>query len=170
MNKYILTFFVISFTLSCNTNKENIFTDNNLLFSVDFQNEPIYAVDTFETEIGEIIMHTFMLEESETLAKTVTYSDYPSELIKLKDPYLILESAKQGAIRSLEINTIIKDEKINQGKYPGFELIGTNEMGFYIHYKLLLKENKLFQIGILKEGDFKDSKKELDFIESFVIL
>ncbi len=169
-NIYIL---IIAFTLliSCQSKEErNSFKDQNNLFSVDFQQEPIKAIDTFETEIGEIILHTFMIEESEKIAKTVTYSDYPKKVTKSKDPYEILNSAKQGAIKSLGINNIIKDDKFTENGIPGYELIGSNDLGFYIHYKLFLKENRLFQIGVLKEGESTKSKKEQDFIESFVVL
>lgn len=169
--KYFSILLLVLSLFSCKSKVEkNSFQDENKIFSIDFKQEPIKAVDTFDTEIGEIVLHTFMVEESAILAKTVTYSDYPKAASELKEPYKILNSAKQGAVKSLGINQIIKDEKITENGVPGYELIGSNELGFYIHYKLFLKENRLFQIGLLKEGEPKESKNELDFIKSFVIL
>lgn len=170
MKKIIFVILVLSLSIACQNKKTNSFTDENMLFSVDFKQEPIKAVDTFETEIGEIVLHTFMVEESATVAKTVTYSDYPKEIAALKEPYQILKSAKDGALKSLGITNIILDEQVTENGVPGIEIKGSNDLGFYIHYKLLLKENSLFQIGYLKEGDAKETAEDLNFIKSFVIL
>jgi len=171
MKNILILSLLLNLLFSCSSSvNQNNFQDSNHIFSVNFIEEPVKAVDTFDTEIGKIVLHTFMLEESATLAKTVTYSDYPQNVVDKSDPYDILNSAKQGAIKSLGINQIEKDEKINENGVPGYELIGSNELDFHIHYKLLLKENRLFQIGVLNEGSLDENQKEQDFIESFVLL
>ena len=150
--------------------QEKTFSDIEGNFAVDFAAEPVITVDSFDTELGEVVLHSYMHEFSQTEAQMLTYSDYPVSSQYIKDPYNFIDGAKEGALRSLGITEILKDEQIELKGVPGVDVIGHNGEDLHIHYKLFLNNNRLYQIGFLKEGELEETAAELEFIESFVFL
>ena len=167
--KKLLLILGLSLTLfSCNTPPS--YTNEEGGFSIDFPSTPNSTMDSFNTELGKVVMYSFLVESSLSNAKMVTYSDYPISLQYIKDPYKFIDGAKEGALRSLEIDDVIVDKRIDMNGVPGVEVIGQNGQELLIHYKLFLKGNRLYQIGLLKEGEMEETQEELEFIKSFVRL
>ena len=168
MKNFLLTSSLLIILFACKS-KSN-FVDKSGGFAIDFPAEPVVTVDSFNTELGQVVMYSFLVESSLSNAKMVTYSDYPVNQQYIQDPYKFIDGAKDGALRSLGINDVIVDERIELDGVPGVEVIGKNSELLFIHYKLFLKNNRLYQIGLLKEGEMEETEEELDFIESFVLL
>jgi hypothetical protein len=163
--------FFISLTLvlfACDSASK--FVDEAGGFSINFPSKPNVTIDSFDTELGKVLMYSFLVESSLSNAKMVTYSDYPVSQQYIKDPYKFIDGAKNGALKSLGINDIIVDKRISLDGVPGVEVIGQNEQELLIHYKLFLKGNRLYQIGLLKEGEMEETDEELEFLQSFVLL
>ena len=139
-------------------------------FAINFPSEPQLSVDSFNTELGKVIMYSFLVETSVSKAQMVTYSDYSVSQQYISDPYKFIDGAKEGALRSLGIDDVIVDKRITLQSVPGVEVIGQNGQELFIHYKLFLKGNRLYQVGLLKEGEMEETEEELDFIQSFVFL
>lgn len=159
--------FALSFS-ACK--KEYVYTDVDGNFSVNFHDAPTITVDSFDTELGKVRLHSYMSEISLTKAQMVTYSDYPVESQYIKDPYDFIKGAKEGALSSLGIVEIEKDERIELNGIPGVDVMGNNGKDLHMHYKLFLFENRMYQIGFLKEGELGEKPEELEFMESFVFL
>ena len=168
MRKYLFYISLVFALVACQ--QTTTFKDADGAFAIAFKDAPVVTVDTFQTELGEVILHSFMEEHSNTNAQMITYSDYPVSENYIADPYKFIEGAKEGALKSLGINNLILDERITLDGQPGVEVQGTNNQNLYIHYKLFLKGSRLYQIGILKEGEEHETKDDLDFMESFVFL
>lgn len=168
MRKIVLIFALGFVLFSCTTNSS--FTDKAGGFSIDFPSTPVISVDSFDTELGKVVMYSFLVESSLSNAQMVTYSDYPVSAQYIADPYKFIDGAKLGALKSLGINDIIVDERITLDGVPGVEVIGQSGQELFIHYKLFLKNNRLYQIGLLKEGEMEETNEELEFIKSFVFL
>ena len=139
-------------------------------FSVEFTEQPTIDVDTFQTALGQVELYTFLLELSTTHAQMLTYSDYPVDEQYIKDPYAFIDSAKEGALKSLDVTQINFDERIEFMGVSGVEVIGNNNEGLQIHYKLFLKGNRLYQLGVLTNEEDGNWKKGHDFIESFTFI
>ena len=168
MKKIFLVLSLALALVSCNKNRS--YTNEDGGFAIDFPSPPIITIDSFNTQLGKVVMYSFLVESSLSNAKMVTYSDYPISTQYIKDPYKFIDGAKLGALKSLEINDVIVDKRIELDGIPGVEVIGQNGQQLLIHYKLFLKENRLYQIGLLKEGDMEETQDELEFIKSFVLL
>lgn len=167
--QYLFLFVMTLGLLACKESRP-VFKDIEGEFAIAFMNEPQKTVDTFQTELGEVVLYSFMEETSSTNAHMLTYSDYPVNDKYISQPYKFIDGAKEGALKSLRIDNIILDERIDLGGVPGVEVKGTNSQNLYIHYKLFLKGSRLYQIGLLKEGEAEESEAELEFMESFVFL
>jgi hypothetical protein len=100
----------------------------------------------------------------------ITYSDYPIDKQYIKEPYAFIDGAKEGALESLNIIQTDLDERIEFIGVPGVEVIGNNSEGLQIHYKLFLKGNRLYQLGVLTDGADANVKKGQDFLESFTFI
>lgn len=146
------------------------FSDKEGGFSVDFAGEPSLTVDTFNTDLGEVVLYSYLYEISKSQAQLVTFSDYPIRNDMSQDPYSFLEGAKKGALKSLGINQLSRDERITLQETPGIHVVGNNGKNLHIHYRLYLNGNRLYQIGFLNEGEFSATGEELNFMESFLLL
>jgi hypothetical protein len=169
MRAIIYLFFTfIIFLFACQ--EDYTFIDYAGRFSVEFAEEPSIDVDTFQTALGQVELYTFLLELSTTHAQMITYSDYPIDKQYITDPYAFINGAKEGALESLNITQTDFDERIEFMGVPGVEVIGNNSEGLQIHYKLFLKGNRLYQLGVLTDGANANVKKGQDFLESFIFI
>jgi hypothetical protein len=153
---------------SCQKNPS--YTNEDGGFSIDFPSAPTITIDSFNTQLGKVVKYSFMVESSLSNAQMVVYSDYPVSAQYIKDPYKFIDGAKEGALRSLGIDDVIVDKRIELDGVPGIEVIGQNGQELLIHYKLFLKANRLYQIGLLKGLEMEETPEELEFIKSFVLL
>lgn len=169
-NKIIFILFSSIGFLACNQEKHGYYQDPMGAFAVDYFPEPIINVDTLQSSVGDIYYSSFLVQESTSSAKLVSYSDYPIASENINQGEAVLQSAKESALNSLGIKNIVKEIKIETKEYFGVEIIGTNDELYFMHYKLLLKGNRLYQVGLLKENSVEESNEERDFINSFQIL
>lgn len=70
----------------------------------------------------------------------------------------------------LNVTQINFDDRIEFMGVSGVEVIGNNNEGLQIHYKLFLKGNRLYQLGVLTNEEDGNWKKGHDFIESFTFI
>lgn len=143
------------------------FTSEAGKFTIKFKATPTEQTQDVPTEIGNVTMYMFMHEESVTKAYMVAYCDYPSELIKLSDPVTLLQGSKGGVVGKFQAT--ITDEKV--GKFQGYDCIDFTAGGpqYNTAYKLVLADNRLYQVGILQDGSAVTPEDIASFIGSFKI-
>ena len=136
-------------------------------FTIKFKESPQESEKDVPTEIGDLKMHMFMYEESNTKAYMVAYSDYPAALIEKSDAKTLLQGSKEGVTGQFQAS--ITDEK--SSKFQGSECIDFAASGPQYHtaYKLVLAGNRLYQVGILQTGGPVDADDIDKFIGSFKI-
>lgn len=169
-NKISFIFLLVLGFNSCKQDNIGYYEDPLGAFAVAHFKEPMVSLDTLNSSVGNIYYHSFLVQESASSAKLVSYSDYPIASEDIKQGKAVLQSAKESALNSLGIKNILKEVKIESKEYFGVEIVGTNNEMYFMHYKLLLKGNRLYQIGLLKENSIEESAEESDFINSFQIL
>ncbi len=185
--KFLTLFFVTVLAMSCGSNNSSLEALNQLdslskslesnsvsskytspdgSFKINFQGTPTDTSEAIKTDAGIIEMKSFTYEKSITEAYIVTYSDYPSEMVKASTPEALLTGAKDGA---LEGATLDFEEKITLKKYPGYNFKAKKE-SYYMFYKICLKENRLYQLMIIKDGSYS-IKEDVDaFMNSFELV
>lgn len=148
--------------------EDDLFVSEDGNFSIDFIGaNPTPQVSTVPTDVGDIEMVMFMYEKSVTEALMVVYSDYPSALINESNGADgLLEGAKGGALGNLGIVEADTEEKVKLDGHPGLRFTGNNGQ-YYVSYEIYLVNNRLYQIGILRDGSYAQ-KEEVDrFLGSF---
>lgn len=135
-------------------------------FKINFPGTPTDTSSIIKTDAGNIEMKSFTYEKSVTEAYIVTYSDYPTEMVKASTPDALLTGAKDGA---LEGSILDSEEKITLKNYPGYNFKAYKE-SYYMCYKIFLKENRLFQIMMIKDGKYPLQEDIDAFMNSFELV
>jgi hypothetical protein len=150
---------------STNTEK---FSSVDGKFKIAFPGTPVLSSENVPTEVGNIEMKSFTYEKSATEIYIIAYSDYPSELVKQSDPETLLNGAKEGALTNQQA-TLKSDEKITLDGNPGYYFTAVKDT-YHMCYKIFLKENRLYMMLMLRDGDYP-SKDAIDgFIGSFELI
>ena len=175
--KYFMFFLFVTISLSGfsqknpqNTNNQSVNQRN--LFDTDpnfkmyfFGIEPTRSESTVPTELGNILMVTYMYEEGTNAAYMLARAAYPKEKVKNSNPKDMLNGAISGFNDNLKlIISTQKDIKIKN--YPGiyFESSGGT---YFTAATFYLVDNVLYQIAILR-ADRKPTTTEINkFLFSF---
>lgn len=134
-------------------------------FSINFKEKPSEQQQDVPTAVGNVKMYMFMHEESRSKAYMVAYCDYPAEMIQAANPVDLLQGSKEGVVGKFDAT--IKDEKV--GKFQGHDAIDFTATGpqYSTAYKLVLANNRLYQVGILQDSGPVDQNDIDTFIGSF---
>lgn len=149
--------------------KDDSFKSEDGNFTIKFMGTPKESSEMVPTEVGDIEMTTFMYEKSVTEAYMVAYNDYPSEMVKKSSVDALLDGAKNGSSSSMKITHFDIDENIEIEGCPGRHFKGYGG-SIYVEYKLFLKENRLYQIALLRDGSYATKERSDEFFGSFHLL
>jgi hypothetical protein len=138
-------------------------------FAIYFPGEPTISHENIPTEAGNIQLHMYMYEQSATEVFLIGYCDYPSDAVKAGSTTDMLQGAKNGIVNNLRA-TITEENKITEQGSEGIEFKASGNGGIYLAYRVLLKGNRLYQIGILRDGSFPSNENIQLFIGSFELI
>ena len=156
----------INNTLNYNLNlSKKYFSSEDGNFKVNFSGKPTETSEVIKTEAGNIELHMFMYEKSATEIEMIAYSDYPTSIIKANTPNDLLNSAKNGAVNNLNAK-ITEEYKTIFDRNPCIDFKADNKQ-FYVIYKIFLKNNRLYQIAIMRDGSYPSKKSIKKFVETF---
>jgi hypothetical protein len=116
---------------------------------------------------GNIDMYITMLEQG-TIVYMTAYADFPPDKLKKAKTKELLDASKGGIVEKFQAT--ITDEKWS--KFQGFESVDFTASGpqFSTSYKLILADNRLYQIGILQTGGPVSQAETDGFIGTFEIM
>lgn len=138
-------------------------------FSINFKSKPSEQTQPVQTAAGNVTMHMFMYEESSTKVYMMAYCDFPKDQMqKDVDRVSVLNSSKEGVISKFSAK--VTEEKT--GKFMGHDAIDFLASGpqYHTSYKILLVDNRLYQIGILQTGGPVSQEETDQFIGTFKLL
>lgn len=134
------------------------FTPDGGKFSIEMPGTPKYSTQDVPTEIGNILMHMYTIEKSNTEALMVAYADYPVSLVETVEAQEELEKtvAESGIVTiggSIEESEYVDIDGgrrafVAKGKavVQGYSL--------FISYKVFFVDNRLFQLMWIKDTDY----------------
>ncbi len=99
----------------------------------------------------------------------LAYTDYPADLVSESDAQVLLDGAKEGSMSSFGISKTEIDKNITFDGHPG-QYFEANSNDIYVSYKLLLVENRLYQIVILQMGSPIIQNDISNFTDTFKLL
>jgi hypothetical protein len=136
-------------------------------FRIRFPGKPSEESERIETESGTIEIHKITFDYSSTKAYWVSYSDYPSEMFEGRNSRELLELAKQYVIRELGEGTELGAEGIRDIESNPGVFFKAQSGNFHAVYQLVLVANRLFQVGILRDGRYPSDEDIQQFFGSF---
>jgi len=141
--------------------KQYRYADNG--FSAWFPLPPELQKQTIKTESGPVELRTYIAEDP-SAALIAAVCDYGAAAAA-KDPDVLLEDAKKGAILNVK-GHLISEKKITLGAYRGIEFEADSETA-HVSARLYLVGNTLYQMIVAApvNARFADTARFLDSFE-----
>jgi len=133
---------------------------------VDFPAKPTVETSEVPTDLGTIDMYTYMHEVSSEEVYMVAYSDYGKANLEGMDPYDLLEGGKEGALESLGVTNIYDEKEFKRNGNPALSFKGDNGT-YYVRYVMLMVEDRLYQIAVLKIGSYSTDLSAERFLNKY---
>lgn len=136
-------------------------------YEVMFPGTPTPTDQTVPSLIGDLPFHMDMYEDANG-AVGVSYNDYPAEVIAAGDPKQLLNDALNGATSQMSLDK--EDSKV-EGEFMGYPSIDykgySSTSNYHNVYKLVLKDNRLYQVMMLSDGHYPSETAINNFMGTF---
>jgi len=142
-------------------------------FSIQMPGTPQQSSVIEPTEVGDILIEMFMYEESVTKIYIVGYNDYPSELFAdatAKETRQTLDDVLMGATSAVGLDIVEEEKMLDLDGVMGKMIKAKSSTnGYHAHYKAYMVNNRLYQIGIIRDGSYPMDEKSEKFFGSFTL-
>ncbi len=155
-----------------------LFQDAGNNFKVNIPQKPTESEQTVNSEIGDLYMKIFMLDQSEAkddnLVYGVIYTDYPDSLVSSEFEKEKVNGFFTGAIEGASTNIegiVLSQEVVSYKKFPGRLVkiqFGEEKMNMYM--KMFLVKNRVYILQVICTAK-KDKNKSINkFFDSFALV
>ncbi len=136
-------------------------------FSALFPGKPTKIMQSMDTPAGkvELVMYQGGAEETGFI---VGYCDYPQEVIDKPNLQKILDGARDGAIRNIQ-GELIEETKLEFHGYIGREIKIKAPQDLIIKARMILIDNRLYQVMVVSPSADIIEEKGAEFLESFSV-
>jgi len=135
-------------------------------FSAKFPGDP----KTQATKAGGIDLNIAIVEKGKA-GFAVIYSDMPADVVKATAAGKLLEGGEKGLIENFKakLSKPSTEAKFKSGtnEYPVREIFAEKEPDLFLRVKLILVNNRLYQVFVVGPKDLVNGKEASDFIDSF---
>ncbi len=174
---FIVLFFVFSCGNASNKSKTDLIekkSSTNKFFSQDgqfriqFEQEPTAYSKDIPHEAGTIRMNYFIYEKGINLIYCISYADYPAGYMSNKVPEDFLQNLLVIYIDSQSAG-LESSKQFTAGKWPGISFKASNSDTF-VFGEYILKNNRIFQLTVTKEGGYANESDVNTFFESLELM
>lgn len=99
---------------------------------------------------------------------TIAYSDYPDSFITARDPNVLLDGSRDGAVKNIQ-GTLLSETIIDMNGHPGRELRIEGPQKIIMKSRIYLVGKRLYQIMTISKPDHSFDKKIEEVLSSFKI-
>lgn len=164
----ILFAFICLIGCSVNNQPDNRFYTEDGRFNVNFPIKPVVNNEILKSTLGNIIFTSCYSKKNEYEKYFASSSVYDYTVKNDEDKNLLLEDSKNYILNELEIDLISeRDTIINDYKGNIFTASADN---YYVDILQLIENNRVFQVGIMKQDGQAPSSAFYDLINSFEIV
>ena len=136
-------------------------------FKVNFLGgTPDVSTQAISTELGDIEITMFLYEKSITEAYIIGYNDYPSAIVEAGSTEDMLAGGKEGVVNSMGVTQFDLEEEVSLDGNSGLHFKGVAG-SLHIEYQMYLVENRLYQIGIVRDGSYATQDRVDTFLGTF---
>jgi hypothetical protein len=114
-------------------------------FKVAFPGEPVTKRGKFRTATGDIPSTQHTAGDGAEATYDVRYSDYPGKIMAKLTPAKLLDAARDGLVAQSK-GKLASEKPFSMGKVAGREQEIVGEDGTRYRIRLLLVENRLYQL------------------------
>lgn len=141
-------------------------------FAVRFPGKPKQSTQKTKSPLGEVTVNTATYATKDGDVYMVSYSDLPSGATKAENLDTLFEGVRDGA-KGKDSKIVVRvGERFEFGsdKLQGYKLELFNEKSDqYVKLRVIVRENRLFQIAVVGSKDFAQGKDAAEFLKSFDI-
>jgi hypothetical protein len=134
-------------------------------FSILFPGTPEKQTETVPTA-GGTIETVFFLVEQEDMGYSVNLADYSEVSLSEGDVELMLEGAREGAVRNVG-GDLLEETSITLDGHPGRALKIAVEDQFVVDARFYLVGNRLYILQAISVGNTSHSSNVKKFLDSF---
>jgi len=149
--------------------KPEVYQSESGQYTIRFPGAPNTSSDTVLADVGPITMHSCQFENRDGVAYMVSYADYPQSMVDTRDKRELLQSGKRTVVRSMELSALDVEEEVLLGDHPGLDFQGHSE-SYYVVFRVFMVGNRLYQIAMMREGEYVSEEERVAFMESFQLL
>ena len=136
-------------------------------FKVNFLGAtPEISTESVPTELGDIEITMFLYEKSLTEAYIIGYNDYPSAIVEAGSTADMLAGGKEGVINSMGVTHLDLEEEVSIDGHSGLHFKGVAGT-MHVEYQMYLVENRLYQIGVIRDGSYVTQDRVDTFFGTF---
>lgn len=137
-------------------------------FKILFEEEPTAYSHFIPYEEGKVLMNYFIYEKGINLIYCISYADYPASFIqgKVKEDILILQLNNYINYQRAGLEV---QKQVQVNSYPGIYFKASNGDTF-VFGEYILRDNRLYQITVTKEGGYANDADANSFIQSLELL
>jgi hypothetical protein len=137
-------------------------------YAARFPGKPKDTTQTVKTEIGSLKVNVALYANADGNASWVSYTDYPSEAIKANVRSKLIDGARD-ALKGVDGKVVTeKDIEFGSPKLPGREVV-IDRGKQQVRVRFLIRDARLFQVGVLGPGEFVTGKDATAFLDSFEV-
>jgi hypothetical protein len=178
MKLRIITCVVASILFSACGSSDNVSAELNTIPSEMYESEdgrfkvnflggtPDVTSQSVPTELGDIEITMFLYEKSITEAYIIGYNDYPSAIVEAGSTADMLAGGKEGVINSMGVTHLDLEEEVSIDGHSGLHFKGVAKT-MHIEYQMYLVGNRLYQIGVIRDGSYVTQDKVDTFFGTF---
>jgi len=130
---------------------------------------PTKVTHRMDTQVGPIDIWVFTLDQNK-FTYIISYSDYPEQILQVKNQDNILDGARDGAVAHVQ-GKLLGQRQISLGQYPGRELtIEVPDGRHLVLMRMYLVKKRLHQVGVATPKANASSPNVTKFFESFKLI
>lgn len=137
-------------------------------FKISFESDPTAYSQYIPYENGKILMNYFIYEKGINLIFCISYADYPEGFTKdkiasdfLSDLLVTFIDSKKAGLETQKL--------ISVNNWPGIYFKASNS-DVFIYGEYILKQNRLYQLTVTKEGSYHNEAESNAFFQSLELL
>ncbi len=136
-------------------------------FSILFPGEPEESLQSVTTVAGQINL-VMVSAGSKKSGFVVGYADYPRNVVENSDPEKVLDGARDGAVRNVR-GQLTDETTLDFHGHPAREIRVEVAKKTSIRSRLILIENRLYQVMVISQSARILNGKGSEFFDSFTV-
>lgn len=142
-------------------------------FKVLMPGMPKSMKQTQKTFMGEINLKIFLAQPpKQQVAYVVAYNDFPHSYGKMANPQVVLNNARDMALRTTQSRLISQKDIRSSNNHPGKEIEYINSGGKITRNRMFFAEGRLYQAMVIttKEQEKSLTKSIRGYLNSFQVV